>query len=207
MEKVSFAESYWAEKRNSCHLPSGPRGGQFCSGGENFPTARSPLSVVDDSQLTSEDIDTLHDYKRVQYQFVNRYLYGETQAPEKNKLGKSLTKKLDGALERSRTNAPVLLFRGLPPSAVPLAHLPEGSTFSVKGFQSTSVDRRVAENFGFGGAVVALKVPRGVGAANMERKGVAREGAREREVLLRRGLRIRVEGRQKDGTPVWRVLA
>jgi len=117
--------------------------------------------------------------------------------------------RIDEALAESRLTRDVVVYRGVPGRTL-FGDRWEGDLVGFEwtdaAFQSTSVEREVAEGFGFGDSsdsfgatVLRVVVPEGTPAIQVQGSGRDRDGLRnEGELLLGRGLRFRVVGEHTE---------
>jgi len=109
-------------------------------------------------------------------------------------------KALDEAFAQSKTTAPITVYRGVGGDIV--SRLTPGATFRDGAYQSTSSDRKAAENFVRGtgnimeqrrtSALMEITVPEGARAMSV--RDVSQFSKSEQEVLLDRGGEYRVTG-------------
>jgi hypothetical protein len=159
-------------------------------------------------RLTPQEADTLRDYANTGSKDINAYLRGERDDDDWG--GSNYTKAisdrqvadLDGALARNRLAHKVILFRSVSDESVARLfgyNLGDeglvGATGIERGFLSTSTTQHIWKLIGSRDALLRLRVPAGTPA--MSTKGVSWTRG-EREVLLARGLRLRVRSVNYD---------
>jgi hypothetical protein len=119
---------------------------------------------------------------------------------------------IDQAMAAAPLDEPATVWRGIREVAdkldVDLNRDLTGTEWTEKSFSSTSVDPNVASIFTSEDVLLRLHVPVGVGAVQLDSRPTTREHTREAEVLLERGLRMRVVGESHEpiggGGTVWR---
>lgn len=107
----------------------------------------------------------------------------------------SICGKLDDAIGKSEVSKDVQVFRGASLPDHVLSSLTPGSTFTDKGYVSTSLDHSVASNFSGKGAVFSIHVPKGsngIFASHYTDND-------EKELLLPRGSKFRIDSVTKHG--------
>lgn len=148
--------------------------------------------------LTSEQLSFLRQYKGTAYSNINDVLRLRKGDPLPDTFGfafyREATKAIDIALQRSKLPTDVLVFRGIGDGAAvfggawdrPLV----GAEWTEWAYMSTSTDEAVARDPRFHrpgqGAIMRILAPKGTGGV------VLSDGSYESEILLERGLRLRV---------------
>lgn len=104
---------------------------------------------------------------------------------------------IDRALAAAPLAEPITVWRGLwelgEHTGADLTADPVGTTWVERSYPSTSIDPGVAAIFA-DDVLLRLHVPAGVGAIQLDSRPTSREHTREAEVLLPRGLHLRVTG-------------
>jgi hypothetical protein len=110
---------------------------------------------------------------------------------------------IDRALAAAPLTAPITVWRGLRQlgehTAADLETDPVGITWIERSYPSTSADAEVASIFSDHDVLLRLHVPAGIGAIQLDSRPTEREHTREAEVLLPRGLHMRVIGESEVG--------
>ncbi len=96
---------------------------------------------------------------------------------------------IDVAMRAAPLAHPTVVYRGIGGSRLPDGDT-TGHTWTESSYQSTSVDPTIAAIFG--PVLLKLHVPAGVGALQLDSRPTKRDHTREAEVLLQRGLVMRV---------------
>jgi hypothetical protein len=104
---------------------------------------------------------------------------------------KRRVKAIDSVMAESQLDEPIIVYRGFDPESVfrdyeRLA----GREFTERAFASTTTDPDHA--IWFGGHIMRIRVPAGVGAIRMADRGGTERDSAESEILLDRGLRFRI---------------
>lgn len=112
---------------------------------------------------------------------------------------------LDNAIAKGVVEKPVTLYRGvvLPEDAFGVTELNQlvGKTITDKGYMSLTGSLNVAKGFsGYGGAVLEIRVPAGLGMVVPEAIDGVLTGA-EREVIMARGLSLEITGVSQQSDP------
>jgi 2'-5' RNA ligase len=174
--------------------------------------------------LTSSQQDALLEYKLGSGSYNDLLRKGASDAFEtKAEIAQAnkVIKALDTAIEQTELSEGITAHRAV---GIDLEELlgktPKvGDTFVDKGFISTTLDRRLLADMdiiGEGGDTVAIRIPRGARAlAPEEYATVMKEygagltefggGGREMELILPRGTKFKVIGRERDGTYILEV--
>lgn len=171
---------------------------QAATGQKALDASPLALDLVDwagDRQLTA-----LVAYRNNDYEAINRQLRSGTTGPAHG----HLIEQMDAALEGSRLTDDVVVFRGIGDGRVAFGDRIDGDLTGVswteRAFVSTSVDEEIAREFAFdanpgaGHVLLRLVVPEGTGAVRLSgiRLSAITEDVAEGELLLQRGLRMRV---------------
>ncbi len=203
------------EKTNSCHNPSGPSGGQFCSGSaSSFATQRALYKynegesnavtvAVNPPPPTDEEVNALEDYKGMGYASVNKFLltkYSSITDEREFRNLEGLVTSISSVMGRASLEKETTLYRGIggKPAAV-ISQLPVGSEFSVPCFQSTSASPKVAAAFsdqGRSSVIFQIKVPAGTPALPLDKLVRKLHATAEKEIVLDKDLRYRVTGKE-----------
>jgi hypothetical protein len=140
------------------------------------------------------------------HEIINRHL---RHAGPASSFTRRAIANLDAAMERARVPRDVFGYRGVGNIEAFLGGDPRsmiGATFTDKGFMSTSLRREVAAHFAFqnaspgsSSAILRIRVPRGTRGTYYNKKA-AGWMARERELLIHRGARVRITGVRAGGT-------
>lgn len=177
--------------------------GKFSSGGGGGATGQAALDAVphgtSSRALSADERKGLRDYKAPDHFLtINGSLRGEVpaHAPPAGEHTVRQIATLDAVMAGSRTSEGVQVWRGLQGGAdrVLGADRMAGDLTGVEwresGFMSTSVRQSAAQEFtqSRDAVLMRMSVPKGTGAAKM----ADREWDGEGEVLLQRGLRLRV---------------
>jgi hypothetical protein len=145
------------------------------------------------TRLNRQQRETLHDYQGTLYYGINGQLHrGEVDLPFADRIGH-----LDEAMDGSALTNDVVVYRGVRDGTEAFGDRfgkdLTGAEWTERRFVSTSGSERVARDFTYEGAstehttptVMRLLVPK-------DTKGVALDNANQVELLLQRGLRMRV---------------
>ncbi|MEP1597578.1 MAG: ADP-ribosyltransferase [Hyphomonas sp.] len=160
-------------------------------------------SLTTRKRLTEQQKIEIKDYKEGNYRPLNQYLRNpsgvrKTLAKEYDQQVKTI----DSAISKSTLNEDVTVYRGIKHKT--LAQNAEqlvGKEISAAGFQSTSLSRRVAQDFvGFGddAVIFEIRARKGLKAMRMDEFETANV-AREKELLFSRGQKAKVTGVRKEG--------
>lgn len=161
-------------------------------------------SLIEDGAppLTAEQEFALAAYRGEEYTDINRRLRTGEPVPE-NPGVDSYVRHIDAAMADSRLGVEVQAWRGMGNSRLIFGDRFDGDLtgmeWSEAAYVSTSTDRSVSEDFAgnlHGAVMMRVVVPRGVGAIELS------DGGYESEVMLERGLRMRVvadRGFDEDG--------
>lgn len=119
--------------------------------------------------------------------------------------------KIDQAMQAAPLDQPLELWRGV--HDLPLVLGTEldknltGTQWTEQSFPSTSVDAKVAGIFSDGDTLLRLHVPAGTGAIQLDSRPTPLAHTREAEVLLQRGLQMRIIADQRqpvgEGHTAW----
>ncbi len=208
------------QKLNTCHVPSGPHGGEFCEtgglAGSGFPST-SPVSVaaaeriavkypgvavgIDPPPPDKGEHAAMGSYKSQGYKAINSFLLGTPGFTDNPKYRKE-AEDLGRVIRRSTLESDATLYRGMSGKpAVALSKLPVGSEFSIPCFQSTSASLKTAVKFADEGGrspvVFKIQAPKGTQALPIEKFAALKAGS-EREMVLNSGLRYRVVGKKEE---------
>lgn len=147
--------------------------------------------------LSRQQRDALRDYESSFYYAIN----GQLRRDEVGTLVGRRVAHIDQVMALSRTNTDIAAWRGITDATRLFGGRLDGDltgfTWLELAYGSTTVDRRVAETFTYPGVdgtpkvLMRILVPRGTGAARISRMGDGLGGP-QAEVLLQRGLRMRV---------------
>lgn len=165
--------------------------------------------LITDKQMTQDERTSLQWYNANGHDRINAELRGTAPVRDQATLDRT-TRNLDSIMARSRLRTEAEVHRGTlletPEAQQMAARWQPGATFRDNGYVSTTVSRRVAEDFGAdvepapGVQTVAMRirVPPGTSAIYMP---TARPLSRadEQELLLNRGLNYRVLSRTESG--------
>jgi hypothetical protein len=167
---------------------------------KEFKTWRENATDGASSKLTAEERQALKTYSGDDYIRINSNLRSDFMPG--GHLGDAV-RGIDSAISKSSAPSDVVVYRGMSEDAKHVySALKPGDVFHDKAFMSTSANKTVAlDNFANGGAVFHITVPKGSPAIPMTKVGYH---SSEREVLLPRGSRIRIDqvSKRKDGTTV-----
>jgi ADP-ribosyltransferase exoenzyme len=172
----------------------------------------SPLTL-DTGGLTSEQMAAsarvLRFYRGGSYRAIAAHLRGDAdpdetflvrERPGEPGLEERLAEHVDAidqALAAAPLAEPVIVWRGVRELAdhigADLGADPVGTSWVERSFPSTSVDPNVASIFAED-VLLRLHIPAGVGAIQLDSRPTDRENTREAEILLPRGLQMRVTG-------------
>jgi SPP1 gp7 family putative phage head morphogenesis protein len=138
----------------------------------------------------------IRDYSDLHYADINNYLRGKNNSPLPESVAH--VSGIDSALNRARTDRPLLAFRGLVSKDVYRGFaegvLKPGDVFEESGFLSTSLDFQAAKEFieqeADNRVVLRINVPEGSRSAVL---GDVSAVPSESELLLGRGSRFRIE--------------
>jgi hypothetical protein len=138
--------------------------------------------------LTESERSAIEAYRDYDYKNINGYLRFGTAF---DKSSSDHLSKLDLALSKASLPETVAVYRGFNNAASVIANLKPGQSFTDKGFTSTTLHSQYAIN-GFGGRIVArIILPQGTKA------GYVSKDKAEIEMLVRRGTRYTMVGREK----------
>jgi len=161
-------------------------------------------SLIEDGAppLTAEQQFALTAYRGEEYTDINRRLRTGEPVPSNPDVD-SYVQHIDAAMANSRLGVEVQAWRGMGNSQLIFGDRFDGDLtgmeWSEAAYVSTSTDRSVSEDFAGnlrGAVMMRVVVPRGVGAIELS------DGGYESEVMLERGLRMRVvadRGFDEDG--------
>lgn len=198
--------------------PNQPRDemGRFGSGGgvsqansfENMGDAQSWGTSSFDGwrkSLSPDEVDALDMYAASKYTLVNGTLRGQIESTgPRGDLAKNLTAKMDSALDKDGLEEDVTVYRRMGRRFSDL-DLQPGDVIQDNGFVSTSLLQEPLQEH-FRGSVAKISVPKGIKAAYLgfadERMGVAKE----QELVLQRGLKLRVKNYDPNGVSELEVL-
>ncbi|HEY1395029.1 ADP-ribosyltransferase [Roseateles sp.] len=166
--------------------------------------AAAPLSALRESSLRDPkalrpaESDAIDQYKGAKFGAINDSLRGTGDQADAD-VG-DLVDAMDAAFARSPLASDVVVHRGIGNPAVVFGDAAgvnlAGAEWTEQAYVSTSTDRSVIEGFMFGLQKMAMRilVPRGVGAIELSNERF------ESELLLQRGLRMRVVSDTGPGT-------
>lgn len=155
-------------------------------------------SMRDPKALRPAESDALDQYKGAKFGAINDSLRGSGNQADAN-VG-DLVDAMDRAFARSPLNGDVLVHRGIGNPAVVFGDAAgvnlTGAEWTELAYVSTSTDEDVIGGFMFGDQRMAMRilVPEGVGAIELSNERF------ESELLLQRGLRLRVVADSGPGT-------
>jgi hypothetical protein len=169
--------------------------------------ASAPANMLSpDSGLTPEQFDAVDEYRDIFYTGVNNALRG---GPNNDEI-QSRIDNLDAAMEGSRLTSDIVTYRGLTNGSAMfgdrLGGDLTGMEWDEQAYSSTSADRDLAEEFATNthdlsrSVVMRMLVPAGVGGITLSDANADGGYPPESEVLLQRGLRLRVVA-DNGGTP------
>lgn len=148
--------------------------------------------------LSRQQRAALRDYESSFYYAIN----GQLRRDEVGTLVGRRVAHIDQVMALSRTSAEIAAWRGISNAGRlfgdRLGGNLTGFTWTERAYGSTTVDRRIAESFTYPGVdetpkvLMRILVPRGTGAARISGMGSGLSGGPQAEVLLQRGLRMRV---------------
>lgn len=151
-------------------------------------------SLIEDGAppLTAEQEFALTAYRGEDYTDINRRLRSGEQTPGNPDVD-TYIRNIDAAMADSRLGVEVQAWRGMGNSRLIFGDRFDGDLSGMEwteaAYVSTSTDRSISEDFAGnlpGAVMMRLVVPRGVGAIELS------DGGYESEVMLQRGLRMRV---------------
>lgn len=158
--------------------------------------------------LTRQQRAALRDYESSYYAAIN----GQLRRVEVGTLVGRRVERIDQVMALSRTSVEIAVWRGVTNAGRlfggRLNRNLTGFTWTERAYGSTTADRRIATSFTYPGAddtpkvLMRILVPRGTGAARISGMGSGLGGGPQAEVLLQRGLRMRVvadRGMSPDG--------
>jgi len=164
-----------------------------CSGGKQSSTdddlKKWELTIR--SKMTSDEKNVIDNWGR-KYDLINNYLYNPSRNVTAWKDQIADIKLIDGIMDKSETQVPMTVYRGIPfLDRLPKSIVEVGSEISLKGFTPTSTSEKWAKTFHSpDGALLEISVPKGTKAIYMhENKNMQMV---ERELLLNRDLKYRV---------------
>lgn len=158
--------------------------------------------------LSRQQRGALRDYESSFYYAIN----GQLRRDEVGTLVGRRVAHIGEVMDLSRTSEEIAAWRGITNASRlfgdRLGGDLTGFTWVELAYGSTTVDRRVAQTFTYPGVdstpkvLMRILVPRGTGAARISRMGDGGLGGPQAEILLQRGLRMRVvadRGMSPDG--------
>jgi hypothetical protein len=166
--------------------------------------AEAPLSALRESSLRDPlalrpaESDAIDQYKGAKFGAINDSLRGTGDQPDADV--SHLVDAMDQAFARSPLSADVIVHRGIGNPAAVFGDAASvnlaGAEWTELAYVSTSTDRDVIDGFMFGSQRMAMRilVPRGVGGIELSNERF------ESELLLQRGLRMRVVTDSGPGT-------
>jgi ABC-type Fe2+-enterobactin transport system substrate-binding protein len=170
------------------------KNGEWSGGGESA-SRKGGRSFSDQQHIE------LKDYAEGNYKNLNGYLHNtDSVRKDRPQLAAAYDKQIahiDAALAKSKLSKDIVVYRGIQSEyALTNADKLVGRTVNADGFQSTSLNRNVAENFasqGRGSLVLEITARKGTNAINMEPfKTNGNSG--EQEILFGHGKQIKVTG-------------
>lgn len=172
---------------------------------------KGPLSGVEalskirdkkwEDELTEDQRNTLSRYQ-VDAMSFNEYLrtgkafndFGEAQATKEE------YKAIDDALSKSKLKENIVVHRGLSAEALDIEKLSIGDLITDKGYQSTSLSKKTAEEYS-GGNIVTINAKKGSKGAYIS--GLRNGKEDNFEVLLPRNSKLKIKNVQITGTDPW----
>lgn len=174
--------------------------GRFTSGGGaggGGGAATMPAEGEGEGKYTREEQMALRDYAGAEFAFMNTYSRnpGGPGAEYYERKSRNLDKMID---KQAPLKGEEIVYRGLRPSKDMEKALVKDAILEDKGFMSTSKDREVAKNFG--NYVMAIRVPKGTKALQVEDYIHTVAAKNEKELLLGRGTKLKITHvRQESG--------
>ena len=197
-------------KSNSCHVPSGPAGGQFCEIGGGSGKVSTTVQWL--QSLTQEESRALsawakpNEFNGLNARLRNQEITTKVPKRERDRYEQDVLSAttLDSAIGKSSLPRDRTVYRGITGTAAGrLVDAPVGTTFSDKGFVSTSsaknVAQRFAENWTAGGpnVVIQIALKRGQRGASMD-TFASQHNKTEHEILLPRNLTFKIVAKRQE---------
>lgn len=179
--------------------PTGGGGTALLAGDEALASA--PHSIERDTGLSDDESRALRNYRSITYSGINRRLRsGNTDINDKaDEAQQRAIDGIDSAMSASQLPQPVETYRGVFDEGNMfggrLAGDMTGMEWREDAYMSTTVDLNVAEGFsddGDGAVLMHITVPAGTGAVQLSSASGGNTVHAEAELLLQRGLRLRV---------------
>jgi hypothetical protein len=178
-------------------------------GGGGASTAATPppapattgAGVAGMDRLSTAERFAVDDYSTTHYSDMNNVARGKFVNPKYQAqidAAKERIALVDAAIAKGTLARPATLYRGTNVDVLGGKLPAVGTTFSDKGFLSTSTSRGVAQSFqsaSGGGVVLRIAAPRGARAVDVSHVS----GGLEHEVLLPRNAKLRVTGVSASG--------
>jgi ribosomal protein L31 len=121
---------------------------------------------INNAVLTEDEQSSMDAYNAGEYYKINSFFRFENYA-DVNEWTVPITKDMDAAIGRSTINQNAIVWRGIEGKTVKkkLRKAYEtGKLFIDAGFLSTSLNQKIGESFGVGGAVIKINIPSGTNA-------------------------------------------